>query len=439
MRKFTAMALCVAMIASVFTGCAGNSTASSSSAGGAASTAASTAASEAASSESASPVTLKLMLNSPELSEQYKAMAAEYKKVKPEITLDMTIVQNDYQTVLKSKLNSGEVPDLFMSSAYNDNRVYSDYSYDLTNEDFMKNMDPSFLKGVTLDGKVTGYPFLVQSHSFIYNKKIFKDAGITELPTTLDGYKQVCEKLTAKGIQPFSSGFAEWWVLPQMTYPSMSDANNGDYTSLFADIKSGKTKFGDLPQVDFTLDLIDLVKKYSGKKPMESTADIQCSDFANGKVAMIHQGSWEEDSIRKINKDVEMGYLEAPRKDGKSTIAVDSNLTMRVSKDSKNLKEVLALLNWLTTSDYGKNWIPGVIKQMSPQKGSASPDTQLAKETATAISNSKTSQWWIFSGPDGIEQPFGTAFQNYAAGTANRQQTKDALTKVFVDAYNAES
>lgn len=432
MRKFLALALCAALFTGTMAGCAGSNTGSS-----AAST--DNTASASASSENTQPVTLKFMLNSPELTDQYKAMAAEYKKAKPNVTIDMTIIQNDYQTVLKSKLNSGDVPDLFMSSAYNDNRVYSDYEYDLTNEDFMKNIDPAFLKAVTLDGKVTGYPFLVQSHSFIYNKKLFKDAGITTLPTTLDQYKEVCEKLTAKGIQPFSSGFAEWWVMPQMTYPSMSDAYDGDYNKLFEDVKSGKLKFGDLPQVDFALDLIDLVKKYSGSKPMESTADMQVSDFANGKVAMIHQGSWEEDSIRKINSDIDMGYLEAPRKDGRSVIAVDSNLTMRVAKDSKNLQEVLAFLNWLTTSDYGKSWIPSVVKQISPQKNAQTPDTQLAKETSQAVTEGKACQWWIFSGPDGIEQPFGTAFQNYAAGTADRQKTKDALTKLFVDAYNAES
>ncbi|MBE6822777.1 MAG: extracellular solute-binding protein [Ruminococcaceae bacterium] len=432
MRKFLALALCAALFTGTMAGCAGSNTGSS-----AAST--DNTASASASSENTQPVTLKFMLNSPELTDQYKAMAAEYKKAKPNVTIDMTIIQNDYQTVLKSKLNSGDVPDLFMSSAYNDNRVYSDYEYDLTNEDFMKNIDPAFLKAVTLDGKVTGYPLLVQSHSFIYNKKLFKDAGITTLPTTLDQYKEVCEKLTAKGIQPFSSGFAEWWVMPQMTYPSMSDAYDGDYNKLFEDVKSGKLKFGDLPQVDFALDLIDLVKKYSGSKPMESTADMQVSDFANGKVAMIHQGSWEEDSIRKVNSDIDMGYLEAPRKDGRSVIAVDSNLTMRVAKDSKNLQEVLAFLNWLTTSDYGKSWIPSVVKQISPQKNAQTPDTQLAKETSQAVTEGKACQWWIFSGPDGIEQPFGTAFQNYAAGTADRQKTKDALTKLFVDAYNAES
>ena len=414
MRKFLALALCAALFTGTMAGCAGSNTGSS-----AAST--DNTASASASSENTQPVTLKFMLNSPELTDQYKAMAAEYKKAKPNVTIDMTIIQNDYQTVLKSKLNSGDVPDLFMSSAYHDNRVYSDYEYDLTNEDFMKNIDPAFLKAVTLDGKVTGYPLLVQSHSFIYNKKLFKDAGITTLPTTLDQYKEVCEKLTAKGIQPFSSGFAEWWVMPQMTYPSMSDAYDGDYNKLFEDVKSGKLKFGDLPQVDFALDLIDLVKKYSGSKPMESTADMQVSDFANGKVAMIHQGSWEEDSIRKVNSDIDMGYLEAPRKDGRSVIAVDSNLAM------------------LTTSDYGKSWIPSVVKQISPQKNAQTPDTQLAKETSQAVTEDKACQWWIFSGPDGIEQPFGTAFQNYAAGTADRQKTKDALTKLFVDAYNAES
>lgn len=431
MKKVIALFLCAALSVGVLSGCSGgNSEGSSAAASGG---------TPAASSESSEPVTLKFMLNSPELTDQYKAMAAEYKKEKPNVTIDMTIIQNDYQTVLKSKLNSGDVPDLFMSSAYNDNRVYSDYEYDLTNESFMKGIDPAFLKSVTLDGKVTGYPFLVQSHSFIYNKKLFKDAGITKLPTTLDEYRDACEKLTAKGIQPFSSGFGEWWVLPQMTYPSMSDAYDGDYDKLFSEVKGGTLKFGDLPQVDFALDLIDLVKKYSGSKPMESTADMQVSDFANGKVAMIHQGSWEEDSIRKVKSDIDMGYLEAPRKDGKSVLAVDTNLTMRVYKDSKNLKSVLEFLNWLTTSDYGKKWIPDVIKQISPQKGAASPDTQLAKETVQAVSDAKTCQWWIFSGPDGIEQPFGTAFQNYAAGTANRQQTKDALTKLFVDAYNAES
>lgn len=380
---------------------------------------------------------LTFLLNSPELTEAYKECFAEYEK-ETGVKITADILQNDYQTVLKTRLNSGDIPDMFLTSAYNDNKVFGDYSYNLEKEPFMKNVQSAILASVTLDGHVTGYPFLVQSHSFVYNKALFAKAGITKLPETLDEYKTACEKLVAIGVQPFSTGFAEWWVLPQTAYPSISDAYKGDYDTLFKDVEAGKIKFGDLPQLDFLFDLLDLIKKYGGNKPMESTFDMQVSDFASGKVAIIHQGSWAEASVRAITPDIDIGYLKAPRADGKSVIAVESNLTFRVYKDSKNRAEVLAFLEWLSTSSYGKKWIPDVIKQISPLAVAAAPDTQLAKETVTAQNDKITCPWWIFKGPDGIEQPFGTALQNYVAGTATRAQTKAALSKLFADAYEAQ-
>lgn len=387
--------------------------------------------------KAAEKVTLSFMLNSPELTDAYKQCFAEYEK-QTGVVINADILQNDYQTVLKTRLNSGDVPDVFLTSAYNDNKVYGDFAYNLDNEPFMKNVQSAILSSVTLDGHITGYPFLVQSHSFIYNKAVFEKAGITKLPETLDEYREVCKTLVAAGIQPFGTGFGEWWVLPQTTYPSMSDAYNGDFEKLFKDVESGAVKFGDLPQVDFALDLLDLIREYGGNKPMESVLDVQISDFATGKVAMIHQGSWSEESIRAVNKDIDIGYLKAPRLDGKGVIAVESNLTFRVYKDGKNRDAALAFLNWLSTSDYGKKWLPDVIKQISPLNGASAPDTQLAKETAAAQEAKITCPWWIFKGPDGIEQPFGTAMQNYAAGTATREETKAALTRLFADAYEAQ-
>ena len=87
----------------------------------------------------------------------------------------------------------------------------------------------------------------------------------------------------------------------------------------------------------FALDLLDLIKEYSGDKPMESTNDLQCSDFATGKVAMIHNGSWDEASIRAIAPDIDMGYVYMPRMDEKAVLAVESNLTFRVAKIPKIL------------------------------------------------------------------------------------------------------
>lgn len=382
------------------------------------------------------PVTLTFMFNGPENIEIYNALIAEYERTHSNITIELTCLQNDYQTVLKTKINSGEIPDLFMSSSYNDNIVYQDYTYDLSKEEFIQKIEPSALQGVTLDGAITGVPLVIQSHSFIYNKDLFEQAGITTLPTTLDEYREACDKLQESGIQPFSTGFAEWWVLPQTTYPSMSDVYGGDYAKLFADVKAGTVKFGDLEQTDYALDLLDLIKEYGGDKPMESTFDMQCSDLSTGKVAMIHQGIWAEQSITSINPDLNIGYLQAPRMDGTPVLAVDSNNCYRIAKDSPHLQEVLDFLEWYVTDEFLNT--PEQNTQFRSVKGAPAPDTQLADATSELIAGGTTCPWWIFSGPDGTEQNFGTALQNYVAGITNREETKEALTAVFVDAYAAE-
>ena len=59
---------------------------------------------------------------------------------------------------------------------------------------------------------------------------------------------------------------------------------------------------------------------------------------------MIHNGSWDEASIRAIAPDIDMGYVYMPRMDEKAVLAVESNLTFRVAKDSENLDTVLDFL-----------------------------------------------------------------------------------------------
>jgi len=163
---------------------------------------------------------------------------------------------------------------------------------------------------------------------------------------------------------------------------------------------------------------------------MESTFDDQVSTFANGQVAMIHQGNWAADSIRSANPNIRMGYVLHPRLDGHAVLAVESNLTFRVG-NTENVHETLLWLDWLTTSDFGRAWIPEQVGQISPQIGAAMPDCVLAEETARYIASGQTAPWWIFIGPEGIEEPFGRAFQAYVAGTSTRDQLKSELDALF--------
>ena len=392
--------------------------------------------------QNSEPVTLKLFFYSPELTDQYNDMARQYNSETGN-TLDITVQQADYVTMLNAKLNSGDIPDVFMSSAYADNLTYKDYSYDLTDEDFIKQIDLSTLNGVTLDGRITGYPFLVQSCSYIYNKKMFTDNGITELPRTIAEYEEVCKKLQEKGIQPFATGFKEWWVLPQTAWQVLGpirDKYEGDYQKFVDALNSGSLKFKDIAEMDNVFDVLDLIRKYGGPKPMESDFNDQCSSLATGKVAMIHQGNWAEDTIKKTNPDIDIGYILGPTGDdpAQANFVFFSNQTIRVAKDGKHLQESLDWLRWITTSEYGKDWISKKIKQMSPIKGAAAADAQLAKETQELlIKEVQKIPLYYMMFPTGAEQGLGTILQGYCAGTTNREQTLNELDAFYTKLVNA--
>jgi raffinose/stachyose/melibiose transport system substrate-binding protein len=388
------------------------------------------------------PVTLKLLFYSPELIDQYNDMAKVY-NAQTGNTLDITVLQADFVTVLRAKLNSGDVPDVFMSSAYADNRTYKDYCYDMTNEDFIKLIEPTALLGVTVNSRVTGYPFLVQSHSFIYNKKVFADAGIKALPKTLREYEAVCQTLQAKGIQPFATGYKEWWVLPQTAWQVLApikDSYGGEYATFVEKLNNGSLKFKDIKEMDDVFNLLDLIKKYGGPKPMESDFNDQCSLLATGKVGMIHQGNWAEDTIRKTNPSIEIGYLLGPvgNAAAKAGIMFDSNQTIRIAKDGKNVQAALAWLRWLTTSEYGKAWVPDKIKQLSPIIGAKAATAQLAQATVSLLAAKTPNYSWYYQRfPTGTEQSLGIILQGYCAGQTNRQQTLAALDASYTKIANA--
>ncbi|UUZ80287.1 extracellular solute-binding protein [Paenibacillus sp. P26] len=386
----------------------------------------------AASGDSGKPVTLELFQYSPEMADAMHQLADQYHKEHPNVTINVTINQDNYYPLLKTKINSGNTPDIFMTGAYNDNTTYQDYSYDLTNEPFMKNIVDTAKTGVTLNGKILGYPLILQSYSFIYNKKLFAQAGITELPKTFSELDAAAKKLQDKGITPFANAYKEWWVMEQTMTPIMASMG-GNYQQEFADINSGKKKPSDIKEFSNIFPLLDLTLKYSNPKPLETDFNSSVALFAQGKAAILHNGSWAEDSIRKIDPNMDIGYLPHPMGEdaSKAGLMVDSNIVYRINKDSKNLKEVLKFFDWLTTSDYGKKFVPNVVKQISTIKDAPFPDAQLAKETNEYLKNGKTYPWVKGYYPDGYETQAGQILQQYAGQVLNKEQAAAQLDSTW--------
>lgn len=57
-------------------------------------------------------------------------------------------------------------------------------------------IEPNLLAYYTVDGKINSMPFNCSTPLMYYNKTAFDEAGITEVPTTVDGILEIAEKLT---------------------------------------------------------------------------------------------------------------------------------------------------------------------------------------------------------------------------------------------------
>jgi len=137
MKRTISIFVCLFMIVTLLIGC-GTTAATTT-----ATTAGTTAAPTTTAATTAAPVTLKLSFIVPtDGPVQRNGKRIQYRDGK---YIGHNVLQNDYITVLKANLNSGIIPDVFMSSAYADNSTYKDYTYDLTNEDFIKQLEPTVL------------------------------------------------------------------------------------------------------------------------------------------------------------------------------------------------------------------------------------------------------------------------------------------------------
>ena len=135
------------------------------------------------------------------------------------IHVDYQIIPADqYFSVLKTKLNSGEATDIFGGqSGKTDLQVQYDVeknAVDLTGEEWTQRHDPLALDQVSLNGKVYGAEIwdIVASNYFIvnYNKQIFEEQGLS-VPKTYAEFKDICLKLKDAGINPIYEPIADGW------------------------------------------------------------------------------------------------------------------------------------------------------------------------------------------------------------------------------------
>lgn len=360
-------------------------------------------------------VTLRWLQFQVEYADQVKKMAEAYEKEHPNVHIDVEVIGDTYYDILKTKASSGDMPDVFMTAGYNEIDDYKDYITDLSDQPFVKNISEGAKEAVTKDGKVYGLPVQMSGSGIVYNKEIFKKYNL-QVPKTISELENVSKTLKDNGVTPFANEFKDDWLLGQFLNYGIAKAENP--TEFIKGLDAGTAKIADSKEMQNIMNTLDIMTKYGQDKPLDASWNEAATMFAQGKEAMMFQGVWAYDTISDIAPDLQVGLFALPTTDDASQtkLAADVNGVWHVSKNSKHADVAKDVLNWIVTSDAGKDFLLKQCQVIPAMKDMTFEGSNpLSKDASQYIADNSTIIWSWPLWPDGYYNESGRKLQEYIA------------------------
>ncbi|WP_186423705.1 ABC transporter substrate-binding protein [Lacrimispora celerecrescens] len=394
-----------------------------------------TACSESVSKDQAKPaeeITLKVFDAHAYGLEEYAEMAKKFEEAHPGVKIEVQHAANDSSTLLQSRVNSGDIPDVFDVESGTAAQKYYEYAYNWSEDKEVlgKFKEAALETGKDGDGNIMSLPWTYENLGLIYNIELFEKAGITELPDTMDELEAACEKLSAAGITPFALAAKETWVLHHLSTHFMMDKSL-DAKGVADKLNSGDLAFKDMKNFQNLFRLLDLAVKYGPDKPLEVDWETSENMLANGEAAMIHMGDWCQSTLDSFNPDARLAFLPCPVSDNPedATLLSSCNWTYIVNKDSKHLDLAKEYLEYILTSEEGQKWMCDGVGGVPGAKTTMEVKGALANDASAYVENGKTNGWIHTIAPTGYSDIVGPAMQAYMIGDMTAQQVTEEFQK----------
>jgi len=240
------------------------------------------------------------------------------------IHIDYQIIPADqYFTVLQTKLNSGEGPDIFGGqSGKTDLQVNynaAQNAVDLSDQEWVKREDPAAVDQTTLDGKVYGLTIWDPArYVIVYNKDIFQKLGLS-VPHSYAEFKAAAEKIKASGVTPVYEPIADGWH--QTLWFAEDGPRYEEVTPGLADsLNANKATFAGNPTMLTALTQLKEMydQGFFGENTLADTVSATETNMAQGKYAMVYASINEPASIEAADPNVKattFGFFPNPLAD----------------------------------------------------------------------------------------------------------------------------
>ena len=128
----------------------------------------------------------------------------------PEVTLEWECVDwgDRFSAQIRGRIAAGDLPDLLIGKAQDVQAYAGSGNLGTFPESCSSQIDERALRSVLVDGEVYGLPYNAWYQGVLYNKKLFRELGLT-VPGTPREMEVLIKHLEEEGITPFASHFQE--------------------------------------------------------------------------------------------------------------------------------------------------------------------------------------------------------------------------------------
>lgn len=387
---------------------------------------------------SGDPVTIQIMQGKIEFNTQFEELAKKYMDENPNVKIEITSVGGgtDYLSQLKTKFASGDEPEIFSVAGPSELEQFKDDMADLSDMDSVGAALEGTLDAVTVeDDQILGIPYNLEGYGLIYNKDIFKKAGVdAESIHTYEDLKAAAEKIDSQkeelGIEAvFALPGKETWVM----------TNHLGNTFLASEFDNNALKAYESPTVAFDKSeeyqkMLDLQNDFSVQPVLSLDYSQQVEEyFSLGQVAIIQQGNWVYPTLQQMDEDfaenaVGMMPIPVEGEEDKLPVGVPNYWAINKNSDDATIKEAEKFLDWMNLSDEGKDFVLTEFKFVPAYENyDGSKITDPLSKAVYDYSQSGETIGWVFNGyPAGWEQDsFGPNIQKYLDGTMTWEETID--------------
>jgi raffinose/stachyose/melibiose transport system substrate-binding protein len=301
-----------------------------------------------------------------------KRYAAAFNRVYPKVKVEFQALTN-YETEVKIRMNTENYGDVLMIPGVIKKSDYPKFFASLGSETELAKKY-RFTGFTTVDGKVYGQSPIGVMPGFVYNKRVWKQAGVTGWPTTPAEFIADLKAIRTKtAATPYYTNYAAQWPLTSWTSVNGSvhcdpqattKLAEGDPWAAGADLRVGDTV------------LYDIVHDgLAENDPTTTNWEASKAQLAKGQIATQWLGTWAivqfRDAAKKAGVDPDdIGFMPFPAQtDGKFCAVVGPDYNQAVNIHSAHKAAARAWIDWFTDkSGYDKDNLA-----ISPLKGAALP------------------------------------------------------------------